>query len=103
MTNRARAARVGRWCSPSPELVPGAHGRLRRHTIPSALVVGGVGLAAADVSVGIGWGLVLTGAALAVHPFRGSTSDSSEAGARAYLLSEPDGPEWASVPMAGSS
>jgi hypothetical protein len=39
--------------------------RLRRHAIPSALVVGGVGLAAADVSVGIGWGLVLAGAALA--------------------------------------
>ena len=37
--------------------------RLRHHAIPSALVVGVVGLAAADVSVGIGWGLVLAGAA----------------------------------------
>jgi hypothetical protein len=51
---------------------------LRRYAIPSALVVGGVGLAAAGVPVGIGWGLVLAGAALAFQPYRGSTSDSSD-------------------------
>jgi hypothetical protein len=46
--------------------------RLGRHAIPAALVVGGVSLAAADVSVGVGWGLVLAGAALAVQPYPGS-------------------------------
>jgi len=45
--------------------------RLRRHVIPSALIVGGVGLAAADVSVGIGWGLAVMGAALALQPHHG--------------------------------
>ena len=52
--------------------------RLRRHAIPSALVVGGVGLAVAGVPVGIGWGLVLAGVALAFQPYSGSTSDSSD-------------------------
>ena len=55
---------------------------LRRHAIPSALVVGGVGLAAAGVPIGVGWGLVLAGAALAFQPYGGSTRDSSgQAGA----------------------
>jgi hypothetical protein len=39
----------------------------RRLAIAAALVVGGAGLAAADVSVGIGWGLALVGAALAAE------------------------------------
>ena len=56
---------------------PNAH-RVRRHAIPSALVVGGVGLAAAGVPVGIGWGLVLAGVALGFQPFSGSTSDRSD-------------------------
>jgi len=51
---------------------------VRRHAIPSALVVGGVGLAAAGVPVGIGWGLVLAGVALGFQPFSGSTSDRSD-------------------------
>src|SRR5215211_7204599 len=62
---------------PHPIRAERALHRLRPHVIPSALVVGGAGLAAADVSVGIGWGLVLAGAALAVQP-RGSISDSSD-------------------------
>jgi hypothetical protein len=62
--------------------------RLRRHAIASALVVGGAALAAADVSVGIGWGLVLAGAALAVQPYsgpprEGSPQDSGTPGRRA--------------------
>jgi hypothetical protein len=52
--------------------------RLRRHAIPSALVAGGVGLAAAGVPVGIGWGLVLAGAALAFQPSRGGRRAPSE-------------------------
>jgi hypothetical protein len=46
--------------------------RLWPHAIASALVVGGAALAAADVSVGIGWGLALVGATLAVRPYPGS-------------------------------
>jgi hypothetical protein len=50
---------------------------LRRRAIPAALVLGGVGLAAAEVSVGIGWGLAVVGAALALQPYPGSTSPRS--------------------------
>src|SRR5215210_6117513 len=61
--------------------------RLRRQAIASTLVVGGAALAAADVSVGIGWGLVLVGAALAVQPYPGSTSDSSNEAGKASARS----------------
>ena len=57
--------------------------RLRRHAIPAALVAGGVGLAAADVSAGIGWGLALGGAALALQPYPGpATAKAGATGAR---------------------
>jgi hypothetical protein len=75
--------------------------QVRRHAIAGALIVGGVGLAAADVSVGIGWGLVLAGAALAVQPYsgpprEGSPQDSATARtARRALLPAP---AWSAIP-----
>ena len=65
---------------PHPIRIERAVHRLRRHVIPSALIVGGVGLAAADVSAGIGWGLAVVGAALALQPQAQGPTVSDAAG-----------------------
>jgi hypothetical protein len=72
---------------------------LRRNAIPAALIVGGVGLAGADVSVGVGWGLVLAGAALAVQPYPGPPSDrSDQAGAASARSRTGHSPRWPQRP-----